>query len=188
MKSLEIRKLGFIEIISVYNKHLRNDFPREERRPLPMVLLGTVKGYYECLGLFEEKDIRGYFFLVKNNNDYLVDYFAIINGYRNSGLGSAFMNMVMEYYDSADSVILEIENPDYAGSEEERALRIKRLNFYRNNEFMDTGVRTVTFGVDFMILQYKNLIREQAEVKRMYDLLYRQTLGDKLFNSNIKIY
>ena len=48
---------------------------------------------------------------------------------------------------------LEIENPDFAKDEEERALRERRRQFYLRNGIVDTGVNIELAGVEYRIME-----------------------------------
>ena len=185
-KNLIIRKLNNIEIISVYNRHLKKDFPREERRPLLIVLKGIRKGYYDCYGCFEEGQLVGYMFLVKSNRDCLVDYFAVVSSRRNQGIGSAFLRQVSQTFD-VNGLILEVEDPAFAEGEEEKKLRERRVSFYKRNGFVDTDISAVTFGVEFILLRDSAHVYESSKVRELYETFYRCSLGDKLYEHNISI-
>lgn len=181
-----IRKLNIIQIISIYQKSLRHEFPANERRPLMMILRGVYKGKYECLGVFKGKKIIGYAFFVKNENDYLWDYLAVLEEYRNKGVGSIIIKKVVRYYKNAHSVIGEVEDPYYSKDNNDKSIRERRLDFYMRNGCRDTLVRTKTFGVRFILIQIAGVNLLPAEVSRIYKSHYRKTLPKLLYKNNIK--
>ena len=53
----------------------------------------------------------------------------------------------------AKSIIGEVENPEFAKSEEDRRIQTRRFEFYMRNGFRDTGVRAACFGVPYIIIE-----------------------------------
>lgn len=181
-----IKKLNLLQIIKIYHKSLRHEFPRNERRPLFMIIKGTLSGTYECIGAFRNNTLLGYAFFVKNANDYLWDYLAVLKPYRNKGIGSHFLKKVVHYYKDAHSVIGEVEDPHYADDSLEISTRSRRLDFYMRNGCSDTNVRTNTFGVRFIIIQLAGDKIEPIEVSRLYKMHYRKSLPMHLYKNNIR--
>ena len=185
---LEINKLNIAQVISVYNKSLRHDFPANERRPLPLIIKGMLFGTYECLGAFYKGRLIGYAFFLKHGNDYLWDYLAVFERYRCKGAGARIIKAVKEYYKTADSVIGEVENPELAGPDEDNDMMARRLNFYLRNGCIDTGVRAVTFGAHFIIIQISGRKMSDTEVAKLYRTHYRVSLPKRIYDGNIKTY
>lgn len=183
---MNIKKLSILQIVIIYFKSLYNEFPGDERRPLVMIIKGLIKKSYECLGIFRAKELLGYAFFVKNGNDYLWDYFVVLEPYRNKGVGSAIIKMVIRYYMDAHSVIGEIEDPDFAVNNNERCIRERRRDFYFRNGCYDTKVRAKTFGVRYILIQLAGHTITPKEVNRLYKMFYRNSLPKYLFTANIK--
>lgn len=148
-----IVKLNKEQVIEVYQKHMLHDFPSSELKPLKLILRGMDKGNYECLGLMQTDTLLGYAVFVRLHNDYLFDYLAIVEEYRNQKYGSAFLKAIAEYYAEADSVIGEVEDPECAKNDNLRMLQERRYQFYLRNGYVDTGVRVKLFGVDFCVIK-----------------------------------
>lgn len=184
-KKFEIRKLNVKQVIGTYHCYLSNDFPRDERRPLYIMLWGMATGRYECLGAFYKEKMLGYAFFVKQNNDYLWDYLAINKKLRDKGIGTIFLKKIMEYYREADSVIGEVENPATSGDEDERIIRERRIDFYLRNGCFDTTVRVSTFGVNFIILQATGKPQDVSAVKELYRTHYKLYLSERIYRKNI---
>lgn len=185
---LEIKKLNIRQTVAIYNMSLKKDFPVNERRPLFMIIKGMVAGTYECLGAFYNGKIIGYAFFLKHNNDYLWDYLAVIKKYRCKGVGSQIIKSIKEYYKNADSVIGEVENPDCVGPNEDKGIMARRYNFYLRNGCVDTGVKTVTFGVHYIIIQILGRKLDREKVAKLYQMHYKDSLPRHLYEDNIKVY
>lgn len=186
--SIEIKKLNIKQVIRVYNYSLKKDFPINERRPLLIIIKGMLKGTYEPLGAFYKGKLIGYAFFLKYNNDYLWDYLAVFEKYRCKGAGSQIIKAIKDYYKTANSVIGEVENPDYADSNESRELMTRRYNFYLRNGCIDTGVKAVTFGARFIIIQISGNILDEFKIAKLYRKHYKVSLPKHLYNNNIKVY
>jgi len=177
------------QIKKIYKEYMVNDFPADELKPLIIILRARRKGKYICLGLEKNEEIVGYAFFVKLNNDYLFDYLAVREEDRNKNYGSIFIELLKERFKDADSVIGEVENPDYARDEDERDLRSRRINFYLRNGLVDTGIRAKTFGVEFLILEIDlGKSHSDDEIKELYQYEYRSILTEKLYRNNIVVY
>lgn len=184
---IEVKKLNMAQVISTYRHFLVKDFPEDEQRPLIGMLKGMVMGNYECLGAFENGEMRGYAFFIKHENDYLWDYLATCKEIRNKGLGTAFLKKIMEYYKDADSVIGEVEDPDSTDDDAEKKLRQRRLDFYLRNGVIDTNVRACTFGVRFLILQAAGKPQKRERTENIYFRHYRLYYSKKKCQKSIKI-
>lgn len=169
-------------------RRMKKDFPKNERKPLWMILKAIDKGQYECYGFFHGQDILGYAFFVKCGNDYLFDYLAIDESRRNQNLGTQFLAMLQNHFRNASSVIGEVEDPEAAESEADKELRTRRLHFYLRNGVCDTGVKAQAFGVDFRILELdlgKKHSKEQ--IRKLYEKQYRIMLPEKVFLKHIHV-
>lgn len=187
-KKIEIKELNIGQTIAVYNKSLKKDFPANEHRPLALIVKGMLAGTYECLGAFYKGRIIGYAFFLKWDNDYLWDYLAVIEKYRCKGAGAQIIKAVKSYYKSANSVIGEVEDPDYAESDDERNLMTRRHNFYLRNGCVDTGVKAVTFGTHFIIIQIVGRKLDEAKVAKLYKMHYKRSIPKRFYKDNIKVY
>lgn len=181
-------KLNIWQIISVYYKSLKLEFPPNERRPLMLIIKGLITHNYECMGAFFKNEMLGYAFLIKNGNDYLLDYLAVFKDYRCMGVGSRIIQALKEDYKYADSVIAEVENPLYAENEAENNTMSRRMAFYLKNGCLDTKVRSVTFGAHFIIIKLCGKEYGADDLQDLYRTHYRNSLPKGLFEGNINTY
>lgn len=187
-KDIKLEKLNIRQTIKVYNKSLKHAFPANERRPLIHIIRGMIIGSYECIGAFDEGEIVGYAFFVKQDRDYLWDYFAVLEEYRCSGIGTKILQAIKEYYKTADSIIGEVENPALAGPDDDSEIMSRRLNFYLRNGCVDTGVRTETFGANFIIIMILDKNIDTSRVASLYESHYRKFVPRRIYDANIKVY
>ena len=175
------------QLSDLYNDQMRKDFPPSELKPLFVMLDAVDKGIYETLGLYDGDEIVGYSCLVKLGNDYLVDYLAVYPEKRNGGIGSILVKLLYDHIDSAGSFIIEVEDPDYARDDEDRKLRIRRMDFYLRNGCFDTGVRAKCFGVEFILLRMGNEKLEKQKCWDTYSAIYRAILPKDMYDENIEL-
>ena len=184
---MELRALTKDQISAIYNDRMKIDFPPAELKPLSVILEACDKGIYEGLGLYDGEEIEGYSYLVKQSTNYLVDYLAIYPEKRNSGIGSVLVRLLSEYMGDTGSIIGEVEDPEYAQSEEDRKLRIRRLEFYLRNGCFDTGVRVKCFGVEFIILKMGRPEADREKCWELYSSFYRAVLPKDMYAENIEL-
>ena len=184
---LKLENLSKEQVAVIYKERLVVDFPKDEQKPLSVIHSAMDQGIYECFGLMDGEEIVGYVFLVSLEGEYLVDYVAVNPAVRNQGLGSELLRQLLLALDGANSLILEVEDPDKAKTPEERSLQTRRYEFYLRNHFCDTGVRVSCFGVPFRILAAENVaLHARDELLRLYHMHYRAVLPPNLYEGCIQ--
>ena len=186
---MKISLLKKEQIAYIYNNFMIHDFPSSELKPLSMMMDVYDKGVYECYVLFgEEEEILAYAFFFKNGKHYLFDYLAVTKERRNSGIGSVFLEMLRNEFSDSDSVIGEVEDPDYAKSSEERDLQTRRLGFYMRNGYVNTDVKVEMFDVDYIIIEMDlGMQHSREEIADLYASIYKAMLPEKLYKEKVKI-
>ncbi len=184
---MELVQLNKDEVTALYHERMVNDFVEDELKPLWAIHKAMEAGTYEPLGLFYTDRIMGYAFLVRQGRNYLVDYLATYPEQRNKGLGAKILELLGEYLSEADMIIVEVEDPAYAESEDQRSLQERRIEFYKRNGCSDTGLRVRCFGVPFIVLQTKESgSMEKDALWETYQSFYRAVLPKKMFEENIE--
>ncbi len=170
------------QVKAVYRASLRKDFPREERKPLFVILRAMRRGIYECYGLMQGQEIVSYAFFVRQDKTYLLDYFATMAANRNRGFGAQFLSLLHAQFCNADCVIAEVEDPVFAKTPEDRELQTRRLQFYLRNGCVDTGVREKAFGVPFVLIEMALGKMHSAKwLDEVYHAHYRSVLSKKWY-------
>ncbi|MCD8021602.1 MAG: hypothetical protein LUF30_00970, partial [Lachnospiraceae bacterium] len=82
----------------------------------------------------------------------LLDYFAVVPELRGHGTGSEFLQKLEGTLPARNGIFIEAESPDSAKSDEEAALRRRRIRFYLSNGAVLTKTKCLLFGVDYNIL------------------------------------
>ncbi len=184
---MQLKLLDSTEISTLYQEHMVIDFPKDELKPLNMILKSVKEGFYDCFGLYDEEEMVGYTFMVKIDNSYLIDYIAIFPECRNKGIGTNLLAIIDDYLENADRILVEVEDPAYTKEKSQKELQSRRLNFYLRNNCRDTSLRVDCFGVKFIILEArKTQFKNKNDVWNLYEKFYRSFLPEDKFNRNIK--
>ena len=188
MSDMNIKDLALPEIREVYREQLKHDFPDNERRPLSMIEKLLAEGRYYCCGIRDESGVSAYAFFVRHEETYLADYIAVRKDLRGTGIGSAFLQELRSRFREAACVLLEVDDPDAVTMDEEKAVRLRRLHFYRKNGLRDTGARARTFGADYLIMEFpEGEAHDPAEAGKIYAGIYLSVLPEWLFDRMVKI-
>ena len=96
---MEMRKEDENFLTYLYNNNMQEDFPVNEIKPLPMLLALMKKDRYIAYGFYERGALCGYalFTTTSDQQDIVLDYFAVCANKRSSGFGSAFLQKIKEH-------------------------------------------------------------------------------------------
>lgn len=179
------------EIEEIYIKHMKKDFPKNELKPLSMIINSLESGKYRCYGLFENEELYGYacfVFLHKDDKKYcLLDYFAVLSDRRDKGIGSEFLKILREKFTGTEIFLCESEDTKNS-SGEELTTRKRRISFYLRNNFIDTTVRANVFGVDYILLEFDlGKTHSGEDIRKSYIDIYSVILPKSKLEKNIYI-
>ena len=185
----EVRQLAeFSQFEELYHVHLAQDFSSRELRPLSSIQRLWEQGRYLCFCLYGDETLLAYACFYRRGSDYLFDYLAVVEEYRGRGLGSCFLRQLRDRIADASCVLCEIEDPDKAGSEEERAARLRRQAFYERLGFMVTEVSSRVFGIEYRVLEYPTGTEHgKAEIEALYTSFYRDLFLPRIFGCCFRI-
>ena len=166
MKRTTLQKLNRQQITDIYHTYMETDFPPDELRPLEEFMERIDRGIYECLGLYEEGELRAYGYFVKDEaaRTVLLDFLAVCPAYRCGGYGGSFLKAMGAYYASCRGILIECESEQTAADDKELTVRRRRMAFYEKNGCARTLTRSCLFGVEFDILYLA--LGDAAECKR----------------------
>ncbi len=182
-----VKKINPDELRKVYKEHIKNDFPRGERRPLFAMEKMREAGRYDCYGYYQDGNLIAYacYILTQSGSYALLDYFAVIPELRGQGIGSEFLQSLTGYLSAKCGVFIEAESPDSAKSENEKQTREGRIRFYLSNGAKQTNSKCLLFGVDYNILfiatdDVSNTQKKEGRhhaVEELYRELYGRVYG-----------
>jgi GNAT superfamily N-acetyltransferase len=183
--NLSVRQLNtFSQVEEIYTSRMMHDFGEDEIRPLSALQKFWNRGEYFCYGLYDRDKLLAYAFFLGRGRHFLLDYLAVSPEHRGEGLGSVFLRELTNQFPDADCVLVEVEDPAAAQTDELRSARQRRMRFYSRNGFYDTGIASRTFGVDYRLLNIaaeKNL--SASEIREIYTGMYRSMLPRHLYEA-----
>lgn len=142
------RPAGQLDWLRLYLLY-RRAFPRSERKPFAVIhkLYGSGRADVWCIQ--SQGKFSGLATTVNSDKWILLDYFAVISNQRGHGIGTKAMGLLLEKYRDR-GLFLEIEStreecPD-------RALRVKRKQFYLACGLEDFGTEAEVFDVRMELL------------------------------------
>ncbi len=190
---MNIDTLNAEEIREIYHHRMVKDFPRNERKSLGRIQAALRRGAYRCLGLRDGGEILAYaFFVILNRDgrqDWLFDYFAVREDLRGTGIGSVCLQALSAgCLQSADSVLLEVDDPAAAEPGAERTIRERRQHFYLRNGLRETSVRAKVFGADYVLLELPvHSAHSPRAAAALYEDLYRSILPAPLYERMVRV-
>lgn len=188
-----IRALTLPEAKALYRQYIPLDFPPAEVKPWRAIEKRLHKDAYICLGFGEQDALRGYAFFASMQDQqgarqYLLDYFAVLSPFRGEGWGSFFLRQMASCLPRVHCVLAEVENPDYAKRQADRALQQRRLQFYLRSGAAETGVESRIYGVEYRLLE---LSRVRAltpnEVRALYSAFYHSFFSPLRYQRKVVI-
>lgn len=162
---MELKLLTKAELTDLYRDHLTVDFPKSELKPLRGMLSLMDRGVYDPLLVTENGQPIGYamLWLPHDRQGALLEYFGVLRGQRNHGLGSRILGLLAERY---GQLFGEAEAPTSADPAE-NDLRRRRIGFYERNGFRVLDYECALFGVHFKCL-YRGPETDDRVVERMH--------------------
>ena len=150
----------------------------------------VMKGGYYMYGVFEKDALRAYasFWEEKETNIMLFDYFAVVASVRNQGYGTAAMKLLLESCSHKNGVILEVENPEAAQTDEEREIRERRVEFYKRCGMQMSDVVIWLYGVEYCMMYY-GMEPDGAENKiiQVMQSLYQSALPGHVYRKMFRV-
>lgn len=182
-----IKELSKEQIKDIYNQWMTRHFPANEMKPLQSIFRMWDMQAYVGLGMFQEdtEELMGYamFARVPKEPIILLDYFAMLEQFRSGGMGSVFLQEMESYLKDFNGMLLEVEDIDFAETEEEISTRKRRNAFYERAGVKDTTVKSCVFDAHYSVLYYS--FHESAMIsakacERDLEAIYRIMIpGDK---------
>lgn len=189
-ENVPVKKLTAEQVLSVYTGVAAEHFPAEERKPAAVIERLLREGAYEGLGLFDGERLAAYalYAQIPESGTLLLDYYAVLAAYRNSGVGSLFLDKMRHFYGEREMILLETEEPAAARNKAEYELRTRRNGFYERNGAVLTKIRSRVYDVDFdiFVLPLAKMPSDE-EVYRKLSGIYRYMLGEENYRRHVSM-
>ncbi len=177
------------QFAGLYETSMTEDFEGHGLKPLAMMQQMMDQGTYECLGMYEDGQQRGYACLVREPDSgyFLLDYFAVSSGCRDKGYGGKFLETLREYYAGEKGIFLESESVCGAPDEAEQQVCMRRIRFYRRHGCRHTEVKSRLFGIEYDIF-YIPLTEAVPDTEMEVDRIYRLMGLGKLYGGKVRLW
>ena len=170
-----IHSFNEIQLQTLYQQHMIQDFPPNELKPLNQLLLQHQQNKTFWIGYSVKQQLCGYAILAKGKQQrcLLLDYFAIFSDMRSHGCGTAFLHELKAVFSNWQAILIEAE-----AAQTETAQ--KRLHFYQQNGARKTAIQLRLYEVDYHVLVLPlaaSLCDEEAleNLQDLYQSLYSET-------------
>lgn len=185
----ELKVLTRTQIEYLYDSELIRTFPVTELMPFETMMRLTEQGLYDMEGYFEGDTLLGYAMLcVDHTHDYaLIDYFGVLTGLRNSGMGSRLMALVKKHCRAYRGVLAEVEAPAGHSTREDTVI-MRRLGFYKRAGFVRLPYDMSLFGIRYRTLVYPAAgAVPVARVLSAHQRLYQGQFGPNFYERYIQL-
>ena len=166
---MELKLLSKEELVQLYNDEMVFDFPKSELKPVRAMLRLIDEGKYEPLLVLEQGEAVGYamVWLPPGREGALLEYFGVLRGKRNGGLGSRILAVLAERY---GQIFGEAEAPT-SDDPAENDLRRRRIAFYLRNGLRVLDYECALFGVHFNCL-YLGPETDDRKIEKLHRSVY----------------
>ncbi len=113
-----------------------------------------------------------------SNGYVLISLFSVYPAFRGFGIGTAFLEQLKERYAGKKGLLLEVEKPECARDEAERAVREKRMPFYARAGFrVVPNLKYAIWGVPMHLMACGPYATGTDEMMRRIHEIYLQLMG-----------
>lgn len=172
-----INRLDLGTLKNIYYDYMIEDFPKDELKTYEMIEESINQGKSIAIGFYQNELLLGYATIIFAEDKLLLDYFAIINNYRNMGYGKKFIEEIKDYFKDYSFILIESENINSLQAK-------KRIDFYHKCGCKDTNVYIRLYFVDYTLLYIElaktydtNIIKK--EVFDLYRKIYPEYLNSE---------
>lgn len=155
-------------------------FPKEEKKPLPLLEAQAAEGKMELLAVVEDGEFIGLAMNMLAKDAALLDYFAIDEGKRSGGYGGRAVRLLQERF-AGKPYIFEVEMPDESADNAEQ--RKRRMAFYLRNGLKETGVYVRAYETEFHLLTPQGHITYEKYVEVLREIMGED--GMKIVNPGL---
>lgn len=160
------------EVYMLYQKA----FPRSEKKPFSMIRSMHKKGNSDVWRFTRNGKFAGIIITINGQQNVLLDYLAVEEKQRGTGIGSEILRMMREHY-AGKGVFLEIESV-YEDCEN-KAERIRRKHFYEKCGMESMEVFVWLFGVKMELMGFGSKLTFE-EYHAFYRDNYNQWAADHI--------
>ncbi len=148
-------------------------FPKEEKKPFPVMLRKRCAGLMTFFAIFDGgDDFAGFMLTAHHERIVLLDYFAIEPAKRCGGIGSFAISALVKAYADRD-IVIEIEDERVPSDDGE--LRARRKNFY-----LRAGMKIMPYEISLYGVKMRVLTSGRDIAFDEYHRVYREVFGGEV--------
>lgn len=187
MNELFIRSLEASELKNIYPR-IEADFAAGEYPPMDVLYKHMQEGSQEGYVLWDGKKYLAYSFCAANpaHDHILITLFAVFSEYRGQGIGTVFLKKLHKIFNPARMVIVEVEKPEEAHTEEERKRRLWRIAFYEKEGYvLIKGIEYYIWDIPLHLMVWSpkfDVTVNYHEIKEIMHQIYFRLLGKRYIN------
>ncbi len=161
----------------VYPKYIKI-FPKEERKELKTIEDNFSKNMTRFIKICENDKFIGFFIIntIPNNKYLQLDYFAILEPYRNKGYGTKAIILLKEQMKIYDGIFVEVEKLGLGEDEQDNILRERRVKFYETLGFEKLNFDLKWYGTlilsVYILSTSMHKDNENEILKNMFEIYY----------------
>lgn len=129
----------------------RRAFPKYERKPFFMILRTRARGNADVWVIGKGRSFAGLAITMQNGELVLLDYFAVSEAQRGTGIGGEALRLLRQAY-RGKRLFLEIESTQTEA--ENLPERLRRKQFYLRNGLTEMHTLVELFGVEMELLGF----------------------------------
>ena len=185
--NLMIRQVDISTAEGIYERFLKNDFPRNERKPFRVIRRMMEQNRYQVYASYIKEELAGYAFLAveqkENRQIGLLDYFAVLSEKRHRGIGTKFLKKLFNELETFQYILIESESITDNCSDEEVRIRRDRFRFYGHCGALHTDVHIELFFVryDIFAMCREGLPADTETIFTLADFIYRRMYPESWF-------
>lgn len=179
-----IRDMKLSELKKIY-RLIKKDFASGEYAPYEVFYQQIKSGVQSGFIFLEGGQDAAYSICAGSHpNGYvLISLLAVYEELRGRGVGSKFVEKLIELYSGRQGIIVEVEKPENAGNDNERDLRTKRIEFYKKAGFyLVPNIEYVIWDapMHLMVLPCKALQQDiNKNIDRTIYYIYLELMGER---------
>lgn len=133
---------------------IKRAFPKGEQNPMWLLRYWEKRKGAEFYAYYDGDRLCGFSYTIREGNVVFAMYLAVSDRIRSRGYGSAILRLMKEYHRDRE-IVLNIEPPDKTAENNEQ--RVKRLTFYKQNGFYNSGTQIRIGKSAFLVLSTKQV-------------------------------
>lgn len=152
-------------------------FPKEEKKPISLMLEKREEGFYEILEITDQTDqFLGLAIVILYQDLALLDYYAIADNVRGTGIGSKVIKMLQERY-QGKRFFLEIESTKENCQDLDN--RMRRKHFYEKNGMGEMKFLVELFGIQMELMTYQCELSYE-EYHKIFEDVFSKEMSEKV--------